>query len=134
MPQQFRTTLTWLLAAFFGAVSVSGQALHLLPGCDHAWDGRQAAGQPAGERTSFLEFLAGSGPSIRFQSEGDSGLCDGQNCLICHYWAQAKTLVAVLHLPFILPRCDDVPVAVVSVFSPLHRCLFQPRGPPSLPG
>jgi hypothetical protein len=134
MHRQLRVTLTWLLAAFFGMVSVSGQALHLLPGCNHACHVRQAACTPAGEQTSFLGFLAGSEPSVRAQAEGDFDACEGQNCLICNYWAQAKTLVAVLDLPFILPRCDDAPVAVVSVFSPLHRCLFQSRGPPSLPG
>jgi hypothetical protein len=134
MHRQLRAILTWLLAAFFGAVSVSGQALHLLPGCDHACHVRQAACTPAGECVSLPGFLAGSEPSVRPQAEDDLGVCEGQNCLICHYWAQAKTLVAVLHLPFILPRCDDAPVAVVSVFSPLHRCLFQSRGPPSLPG
>jgi hypothetical protein len=140
------------MAAFFGAVSVSGQALHLLPGCDHAvdgrqpacacdgrqpacaCDGRQPACTPAGEGTFLLGFLTGAEPSVRAQLESELGVCEGQNCLICHYWAQAKTLVAVLHLPFILPRCDDAPVAVVSVFSPLHRCLFECRGPPSLPG
>jgi len=134
MRQQLRTILTWLLAAFFGAVSVSGQALHLLPGCDHSFDGRHVACAPAREWTSWLGFLTGSEPSIRPQAEDDSGVCDDQNCLICQYWAQAKTLVAVLHQPIILPRCDDAPVAVVSVFSPLHRCLFECRGPPSLPG
>jgi hypothetical protein len=134
MRQQLRKTLTWLLAAFFGAVSVSGQALHLLPGCNHAFDGRHAAYAPVGEQTSSLAFLAGSERSVRTQAEGDFGVCDGQNCLICHSWAQAKTLVAVLHLPFILPHCDDAPIAIVSVFSPLHRCLFESRGPPTLPG
>jgi hypothetical protein len=134
MRQQLHATLTWLLAAFFGAVSVSGQALHLLPGCDHACDGRHVACAPAGEQTSSLALLTGSGPSVRSQTEDGLGVCEDQNCLICHYWAQAKTLVAVLHLPVILPRCDEAPVAVVAVFSPLHRCLFESRGPPSLPG
>jgi hypothetical protein len=134
MRQQLRPTLTWLMAAFFGAVSVSGQALHLLPGCDHACDGRQAACTPAAEQSALPGFLAGSGPSVSAQAEEELGVCEGQNCLICHYWAQAKSLIAVLHLPFILSRCDDAPVAVVSVFSPLHRCLFDCRGPPSLAG
>jgi hypothetical protein len=132
MRQQLRTTLTWLLAACFGAVSLSGQSLHLLPGCDHAFHGRSAACHHAGEPTSSLGFLAGSEPSVSHQADDEFGVCDGQNCLICHYWAQAKTLTAVLYLPLISPRCDDAPVAAVSAFSPLHRCLFECRGPPSL--
>ena len=132
MRQQLRTTLTWLLAACFGAVSLSGQSLHLLPGCDHAFHGQRAACHFAGEPTSWPGFLPGGGLSVSQQAEDEFGVCDGQNCLICHYWAQAKTLTAVLHLPFITPRCDDAPVAVVSAFSPLHRCLFESRGPPFL--
>jgi hypothetical protein len=121
MPRKLHIPSAWLLAGLFGAVSLFGQGLHLLPGLDHCLHCH-------GSHGAVIEGADNPRGNLCGCSAAD---CDGQKCAICQFMSQGNVLTRSVEPPPQATPQADVAVATPILVLPAQHWAFQSRAPPS---
>jgi hypothetical protein len=125
-----RTLGVWLLAMHFVAVTVVGEAWHLLPGSDHL--GRAVSRRVSGDAVCLDVVGHGGSPSAGPAATWpDSSDLTADGCPICQFLGKAKASQLVIPQPAVRPLVVYLPSPGVSLVTAVVIRSHLIRGPPA---